>query len=166
MCCSKTCIYRLVLMVPFQMCQLPISYTLMGPPCHQRCRFLNLALVLSRVVPLIFSSRDALSMFQNKCPISVCLTTEQFSIFSQSILNELWSKDDSSIVGSCSYVASFFWWWSFNVSFMSIKESCLFLMPGWPEDHRHPMLVFSLVPCTRRFLLIEVFTILHLGTLF
>lgn len=58
MCCSKTCIYRLVLMVPFQMCQLPIPYTLMGPPCHQRCRFLNLALVLSRVVPLIFSSRD------------------------------------------------------------------------------------------------------------
>ena len=36
----------------------------------------------------------------------ICLTTEQFSPLSQFILNELWSRDDGSVSGSRSHVAS------------------------------------------------------------
>jgi len=41
-----------------------------------------------------------------KCHISLHLITEQFSTLPQSILNEIWSRENSSVSGSCSHVAS------------------------------------------------------------
>lgn len=40
-------------------------------------------------------------VFQKEFEISVCLTTEQFSTLPQSSLNELWTREDGSVSGSC-----------------------------------------------------------------
>ena len=53
----------------------------------------------SWMVPLLLSLEDE---FQ----ILIHLTTEQFSSLIQSILNELWSRENSTVSGSCSHVAS------------------------------------------------------------
>ena len=44
--------------------------------------------------------------FQKEFQILINLTTEQFSILLQTIFDELWAREDGSISGSCSHMAS------------------------------------------------------------
>ncbi len=66
-CCSRTWIYLSALMVPFQMCKLPMPHALMhSTPYHQRCRLLNWALITTWVVLVLFSPDDMASQFSKK----------------------------------------------------------------------------------------------------
>lgn len=86
------------------------------------------------------------------------LTTEQFSALTQSILNERWPEEDSSVSGSCSHTTSSLHHRSSNLNLwianmhavISMTESCLFSMQcclKGPKHHRHLVLIFSFVLC-------------------
>ncbi len=64
-CCSRTWIYLSALMVPFQMCKLPMPHA-HATPYHQRCRLLNGALITTWVVLVLFSPDDMASQFSKR----------------------------------------------------------------------------------------------------
>ena len=74
--CSKTSIYFSTLSMPFQMYKRVMPWALMQP-LHQRFRFLNCALIAWRMVCLLFSPQNMVSVISKK----INLTTEQFSTF-------------------------------------------------------------------------------------
>lgn len=79
MCYSKTCIYLLALIMPFQICKAPI----------QRCSLLNWLLITCRMVPFLFRLENKMSIF-----------------FSRNNLKLLLIWPWISLSGSSSYVAS------------------------------------------------------------
>jgi len=118
----------------------------------------------NKLVPLLFSLEDTAS-------ILIHLPTEQFPTLPQSILNELWSREDGRVSGSCSHMASSlhdraltcmarwavftdndFWKCSWAHAVISWTESGLFLMQSclraW--DYGHQILTFS--PYAQRWL--------------
>jgi len=71
------------------------------------------------MVPLLFSLADVMAMIPKELQILPRLTTEQFSTLPQSIFDELWSREDGSVSGSCSQVAS------------SLHDGALHCICGW-----------------------------------
>ena len=51
----------------------------------------------------------------SKTNVQIHLTTEEFSIYPQTISDELWSREDGGVSGSCSPVSSSSSWSSFNL---------------------------------------------------
>ena len=74
------------------MCQLPTIDT-NTTPYHQRCRSADNQLDGSSTL-VCTSVHGFLIEFQ----ISINLTTEQFSIYPQTILDELWSREDKTLL--------------------------------------------------------------------
>lgn len=72
------------------------------PPCHQRCWLFNWALTTSQMVQFLLSPEDVASMLSKKNSILRIVWQNSFYF----ILNELWSRDDSSVSGLCSSMTS------------------------------------------------------------
>lgn len=103
-------------------------------------------------------------VFQKESYISICLTTEQLSTFPLFVLNELWPREVGSISGSCSHRASSLHdgpltcicgahseFGSQEMICGSAPEPMRWfpwhaVPPRGHRDHRHPILIFNLVP--------------------
>lgn len=72
------------------------------PPCHQRCWLFNWALTTSQMVQFLLSPEDVASMLSKNNSILRFVWQNSFYC----ILNELWSRDDSSVSGLCSSMTS------------------------------------------------------------